>query len=207
MYRPRHFAADDAWTIETARQLGFGHLVAGGSTGLESVPLPFLVSPNGTRIRAHVARANPWWRAAPCPALLVVPGPDAYVSPSVYPSKRADPSVVPTWNYEVVHVHGTVAAITDAAWLESLVRDLTDHHEGEHAGAGRGERWSVDDAPGDYIEKLLGAIVGVELTVERWEGKRKLSQNRSSDDATAVADDLATGTVVEQGVAAAMRRR
>jgi transcriptional regulator len=205
MYRPRHFAADESWAIAAATDIGFGHLVAVGPAGLESTPLPFLVSRDGGTVRAHVARPNPIWRAAPCSMLLLVPGVDAYVSPSVYPSKRVDGKVVPTWNYEVVHAHGTAVAIDDADWLLTLVTDLTDRHEGERVG--RSEPWAVTDAPPDYIEKMLGAIVGIELRVERWEAKRKLSQNRSEDDVAAVAADLATGSPVEQQVAAAMQLR
>jgi transcriptional regulator len=204
MYRPRHFAADDSWAIATASRIGFGHLVVSGAAGLESTPLPFLVSPDGMSIRAHVARPNPIWRAAPCSMLLIVSGADAYVSPSVYPSKQVDGKVVPTWNYEVVHAHGSATVIDDADWLLNLVTDLTDRHEG--ARVGRSETWAVSDAPDEYLEKLLGAIVGLELNIERWEGKRKLSQNRGEDIA-AVAADLATGSPTEQQVAAAMLLR
>lgn len=207
MYRPRHFAADDSWAIEAATRIGFGHLVAGGPAGLDATPLPFLVSPDGATIRAHVARPNDIWRAAPCPMMLIVPSTDAYVSPSAYLSKQVDGRVVPTWNYETVHVHGSATAIDDAEWLLELVGDLTDRHEGARAGDGRGEPWSVGDAPVDYIDKLLGAIVGIEIAVVRWEGKRKLSQNKSDADREAVATDLAAGSLADQQVAAAMRLR
>ena len=205
MYRPRHFAADDSWAISAATSIGFGHLVASGPAGLESTPLPFLVSPDGATIRAHVARPNPIWRAAPCSMLLIIPGADAYVSPSVYPSKQVDGRVVPTWNYEVVHAIGSAVAIDDAGWLLTLVTDLTERHEGKRAGPTT--TWAVGDAPAEYIESLLGAIVGIELSVERWEGKRKLSQNRSEEDTVAVAADLSTGTPAQQQVAAAMGLR
>jgi len=207
MYRPRHFAADDSWATAAATDIGFGHLVATGSAGFESTPLPFVVSPDGTTIRAHVARPNQIWRAAPCSMLLIIPGADAYVSPSVYPSKQADGKVVPTWNYEVVHAHCSAVAVDDAGWLLTLVTDLTERLEGARATSARGEAWSVDDAPAGYIDGLLRAIVGIELTEERWEGKRKLSQNRNEDDIAAVAADLATGTPAEQRVAAAMQLR
>ena len=205
MYRPRHFAADDSWAISAATNIAFGHLVASGPAGLESTPLPFLVSPDGATIRAHVARPNPIWRAAPCSMLLIIPGADAYVSPSVYPSKQVDGKVVPTWNYEVMHAIGAAAAVDDADWLLALVTDLTERYEGERVG--RTTTWAVGDAPAEYIERLLGAIVGIELSVEHWEGKRKLSQNRSEADMAAVAVDLAAGTPAEQQVAAAMRLR
>lgn len=206
MHRPHHFAADDSWAVETANRTGFGHLVATGGAGLESTPLPFLVSPDGATIRAHVARPNPIWGYAPCSMLLIIPGADAYVSPSVYPSKAIGGRVVPTWNYEVVHAHGSVVAVDDAGWLLQLVTDLTDRHENSVGRAGRSEPWSVDDAPADYIAGLLGAIVGIEMAVSRWVGKRKLSQNRNERDAASVADDLAQGTPTEQQIAAAMQQ-
>ena len=106
-------------------------------------------------------------------ALLIVPVGDAYISPGWYPSKADDPKVVPTWNYEVVHLHGRLST-HDEAWTEQLVRDLTDHHE-----AAMPSPWSVDDAPPEYVARMLKAIVGVSLEVTGIEAKRKLSQNKS----------------------------
>ncbi len=210
MYRPAPNRVDDLPTaVALIRDHGFGHLVVAGPAGLDAVALPVIVDDEdadgvaadgaGLRIRAHVARANPIWRAAPCPALLIVDPVDAYVSPSSYPSKQDDPRVVPTWNYELVHVHATVRAHDEPAWLERIVRDLTVRHE-----AGRPTPWSVDDAPADYVARMLRAIVGLELEVSRLEAKRKLSQNRTAADVRGVVSGLAAGGPREQRVAAAM---
>jgi transcriptional regulator len=211
MYRPPANRVDDlADAIAMIRDRAFGHLVVAGADGLDAVPVPVLVDdpgPDGAvgadgaglRLRAHVARANPIWRALPCVGLLIVASVDAYVSPSMYPSKREEPRVVPTWNYEVVHVHGTVHARDDATWTSRLVHDLTDHHE-----APRAEPWSVEDAPADFVARMLRAIVGIEVEVTRVEGKRKLSQNRSAADVAGVVAALSSGTPSERLTAEAM---
>ena len=114
--------------------------------------------------------------AAEVEPLILVDGPDAYVSPGWYETKRRTGKDVPTWNYVTVHAHGTLTLHHDAAWLEDVVRRLSDRHE-----AGRSHPWSVDDAPRDYIDAQLRAIVGVELRLTRLDAKRKLSQNRIAD--------------------------
>jgi len=204
VYRPPANRVDDlAVAVRIVRDHGFGHLVVAGADGLDAVPVPVIVDEpddgGGLRVRAHVARANPIWRAAPCPALLIVSPDDAYVSPSFYPSKRRDPKVVPTWNYELVHVHGTLQARPDPAWLETLVRELTVRNE-----ATMSEPWAVDDAPADYVARMLRAIVGLELEVTRIEAKRKLSQNRSAEDVAGVVAGLAGGDDRTAAVARAM---
>ena len=178
MYRPAAFAEDDPDAIVTlAREAGFGHLTVVGDGRLSSTPMPFLIADDASVVRGHLARPNPVWRAAPCSALLIVPVSDTYVSPSWYPSKTEHGKVVPTWNYDVVHVHGDLVAHDDPAWVEQLVRDLTELNESSLP-----EQWSVDDAPPDYIDKMVRGIVGVELLIQTLEGKRKLSQNRSAED-------------------------
>lgn len=141
----------------------------------------------GDRVEAHVARANQHWRRIVdgAPALLVVAGPDHYISPSWYPSKAGDGRAVPTWNYSVVHLRGTAHVREDANWLRDHVTRLSDRHE-EH----RTDRWRVSDAPGDFIDKSLRPIVGIEIHVEQVEAKAKLSQNRSDEDRRGVADGL-----------------
>ena len=177
VFMPRHFTETDRRAAaEMAGSAGFGHLTVTGADGLVSTPVPFLIDDDATVVRAHLARPNPVLAAAPADALLVVPVSDAYVSPSWYPSKAEHGKVVPTWNYEVVHLHGRLVT-HDPAWTLQLVRDLTDHHE-----AGMPAPWSVDDAPDAYIEGLLRAIVGISLDVIRVEAKRKLSQNKDSGD-------------------------
>ena len=176
-----------------------------GPQGFESSPLPILadVRDGTVHVRGHLARPNPLWRLAPCEALVIVALSDAYISPSWYPSKAVNGKVVPTWNYEVVHAHGQLVAHDDVEWLERLVRDLTERHERVNAAP-----WAVDDAPADYLAAMLRGIVGVEIAVERLEGKRKLSQNRSDEDQRgAVAGLDATGAPRSAAVADAMRRQ
>ena len=137
-------------------------------------------------LRGHVARANPVWReAAGAQVLAAFQGPQAYITPSWYPSKAASAKVVPTWNYAVVHARGTLRVTEDAAWLRALVGRLTDVHE-----ASRAHRWQVDDAPADYIEQMLRAIVGIEIEITSLQGKWKVSQNRSAADRAGVAAGL-----------------
>ncbi len=187
MYLPRHFTEDstDA-AVAMARTAGFGHLVIHGADGLASTPMPFLISDDGASVRGHLARPNAIWRSAPCDALLVVPVSDAYVSPSWYPSKAEHGKVVPTWNYETVHLHGRLIAHDDAEWTERMVRDLTAHHE-----APLRSPWSVDDAPADYVAQLMRGVVGIALEVTRIDAKRKLSQNKSAADIAGAIRGLA----------------
>jgi transcriptional regulator len=126
-----------------------------------------------------------WREAAGGEVLAVFQGPQAYITPSWYPSKAANAKVVPTWNYAVVHMHGQLRITEDAAWLRALVGRLTDVHE-----ATRAQRWQVGDAPADYIEQMLRAIVGIEIEVVRLQGKWKVSQNRTASDRTGVVAGL-----------------
>ena len=177
-----------------------------GPDGPEANHLPFEIDPEpapfGT-LRGHVARANPVWRAAVSgvPALVIFHGPDAYVSPSLYPSKREDARVVPTWNYLVVHAHGSLRAIEDAGWLRAFIERLTRRHE-----ASRREPWAVSDAPEDFVASMLRGIVGLELPVAKLFGKCKLSQNRSPADRRAVEEGLRReGGAAGEALAAWMR--
>lgn len=146
----------------------------------------------GDRLVGHLARANAHWRriVTDSPALAIVTGPDTYVSPSWYATKAEHGKVVPTWNYSVVHLRGRIVVHDDPDWVHALVTRLTDRHEQP-----RDEPWHVTDAPADYVVKNLRAIVGVELLVESVEAKAKLSQNRSDEDRSGVAEGLrADGT-------------
>ena len=157
-------------------------LVSHGEQGLLASHLPVLLDPAegefGT-VYAHLARANRQWKdlAQGAEALLVFPGADAYVSPGYYPSKADNPKVVPTWNYLAVHAYGVADVIHDAEPLLAIVSRLTDRHE-----HGRSEPWQVSDAPADYIDGMLRAIVGIRLPIQRLQGARKLSQNRAEQD-------------------------
>jgi transcriptional regulator len=165
---------------------------------------------HGDVVIAHMAKANAQWRgiADDAPALLIVAGPDAYISPAWYAAKAEHGKVVPTWNYSAVHLTGTVRVHQDSDWLRRAVTDLTDTHEG-----GRDHRWHVTDAPQNYIDAQLNGIVGIEFTVTRIEGKAKLSQNRSDADQAGViaglrADRLAPAdAAAAAAVAAAMEGR
>ncbi len=191
MYLPKHFEETRVAVMHAlmaAHPLGL--LVSSGADGLQANSIPFMVdpspAPNGTLI-AHVARANPLWReAAGTPVLVVFQGPQAYVSPSGYASKAEHGKVVPTWNYIMVQARGRLRAIDDATHLHALVSRLTATHE-----AGRDKPWAVDDAPRDYIDATLKAIVGIEIEIEALAGKWKVSQNRSTADRQGVARMLA----------------
>lgn len=186
MYVPRHFAVEEHDEIvATVRASGFGHLVVHRDGAFSSTPVPFVVDDRLQSVRAHVARPNPIWRSAPCDALLVVAGRDGYVSPGWYPSKAEHGRVVPTWNYEVVHLHGRLIVRDDAEWVARQIRELTDVNE-----AGRPEPWSVDDPPEGYVEQLQRGIVGLELEVTKVDAKRKASQNREERDREAVRTHL-----------------
>lgn len=172
--------------------------------------VPFLFDPargaHGTLL-AHVSRANPVWRdlasteGAGGRSLVVFHGPQAYVSPSWYPGKQAHGKVVPTWNYAVVHVHGRARALDDRAGLLALLERLTAVHERALPAP-----WAVGDAPPDFVDRLLGAIVGIEIEIERIEGRFKLSQNRGAEDRAGVAAGLGgRGDAAAAAVAALMR--
>jgi transcriptional regulator len=192
MYQPAHFEQTDVAAI--ARLLAahpLATLVWQSADGLSAEHVPLLFDrgdadgAHGT-LRGHVARANALWReGAGQPVMAVFQGTQAYVSPSWYPSKAAHGKVVPTWNYAVVHAHGTLRAVDDADWLRTLVGRLTDTHE-----AGLAQRWQVGDAPADFIAQMLGAIVGIEIPVARLQGKWKLSQNRNAADRAGVQAGL-----------------
>jgi transcriptional regulator len=190
MYLPKAFEQLDVGTLQQfVRAHPFAALVTMTSSGLNGNHLPFLIdtepAPYGT-LRGHVARANPIWReSSGADALVIFQGPDSFISPSWYPTKRETGSVVPTWNYVVVHAHGRLRVIEDRDWLRAHVEALTNRHE-----EGREAPWAVTDAPADYIEKLVGAIVGIEMPVTRLVGKWKLGQNRTERDRAGVVDGL-----------------
>jgi transcriptional regulator len=170
-----------------------GALVRHDADGLCADHLPFEIAaptpeaPFGI-LRAHVARANPLWRAAggADECMVLFQGPHAYITPAWYAEKQRSGKEVPTFNYAVVHAHGPLRAIDDAAWLLGLVERLTSRHE-----AGLATPWRVSDAPADYIGKLLKAIVGIEIPLTRITGKWKLGQNRSMQDQASMAQGLA----------------
>jgi transcriptional regulator len=191
LYLPAHFnetRTDVLHALMRARPLAT--LVASSASGLiaNHVPVQTLAEPVPLGlIRGHIARANPLWReyAKDSEALAIFQGPDAYISPSLYPSKVQSGEVVPTWNYAVVHAHGTMRFINDAEWLHGLVAGLTATHE-----AARAQPWKIGDAPRKYIEKMLGMIVGFEFSIAKLAGKWKVSQNRPPADQVGVIQGL-----------------
>jgi transcriptional regulator len=202
MYVPAHFGMDD----EDVRALLAGHgaadLVTSTSQGLLATMLPFVFEPNVGEhgaLLGHVARNNPQWREpAAGESLVIVRGPDAYVSPSWYASKAEHGRVVPTWNYVTAHVYGRLVVHDDVQWVEALVRRLTERHEADMP-----HPWSVDDAPQAYVAGQLRAIVGVELQITRIEAKAKLSQNRPAADVDGVVAGLAARGDLETSAAVA----
>ncbi len=211
MYLPPHFKQEDIAVLHrTIRQTRLATLVTLGEAGLEATHLPILLDesdgPRGA-IRGHLARANPQWRraAAATPALAIFQGPDAYVSPAWYPTKQETGKVVPTWNYVAVHAYGPIELFEDPGRLLDIVTALTARHEGRRAAQADARPWAVGDAPADYIAAQLKGIVGFRLTIERLEGKWKLSQNRSAADRAGVVAGLtAEGGAGEAVVAGLM---
>ncbi len=207
MYVPTHFAETRNDVLHSLiHRHPLGTLIVNTAMGLEANHVPFVLDetagPYGT-LRAHVAKANPVWKnlSGTAEALVVFQGPDAYVSPSVYEAKRVDGKVVPTWNYTAVHAYGPARAKADATWLRALLDRLTDTHE-----AARMSPWKVSDAPSDYVDKLLQAIVGIEIPVTRLVGKWKVSQNRSAADRESVVADLEKSVMSHSEMAELVRQ-
>jgi transcriptional regulator len=191
MYTPPAFADNDADSIKaTIRAARLANLITATADGPLATPLPlFLDDTEGERgvLYGHVARANPQWQAVPIgEALAVFMGPDAYVTPSWYAAKQETGKAVPTWNYIAVHAYGPVEFFQEPQRLLAAVTRLTNIHEHPRA-----EPWAVSDAPADFIAAQLRGIVGVRIPVTRFEGKRKMSQNRPEADRIRVAAGLA----------------
>ncbi len=184
MYQPALFREDRLDVMHALiRAHPFGLLVSAGAGGLMANAVPFVLdseaSEKGT-LKAHVARANPHWKEFAgdgCDCLIAFQGPQAYVTPSWYATKRETGKVVPTWNYTMVQVRGRCVAHEDAAWLRPQVEALTNEHE-----ASRDDPWKVSDAPDDFIAMQMRAIVGLEIPIAAIEGKWKVSQNRPEAD-------------------------
>src|SRR5688572_29742048 len=208
MYVPRPFAETRVEVLHALiRRYPLGALVVAAAEGLDASHLPFEIDPDpapfGT-LRCHLARANPLWQqiVADQPVLVMFQGEQGYVSPSWYAAKQEHGKVVPTWDYIAVHAYGPAKVVHDAVWLRRMVEDLTNRHE-----HGRAQPWRVSDAPAEYVEKLLGAIVGVEIPLTRLIGKWKLSQNRSVADRQGVVAGLERdGTPAQTDVAALIKK-
>ena len=178
MYLPKHFAEDDVARMHALMRANpLATLISHGPEGLDANHVPLLLddAPTYGKLRGHVARANPLWKPGQVTGevLVVFQGDDCYISPSGYATKAEHGKVVPTWNYAAVHAYGELTVIDDPDWILAQVTALTGTHE-----AMLPQPWAVSDAPADYIEKMLGAIVGIEIRITRLLGKWKVSQNQ-----------------------------
>ncbi len=192
MYLPKHFEQSDRVTLTALmREHPLATLITTTPEGpsADLIPLEFIADEgeHGT-LRGHVARANPLWQRAGTTALAVFTGPEAYISPGWYASKQEHGKVVPTWNYTMVQARGVLRAVDEAPWLHALVTRLTEHHE-----AAQTKPWQVSDAPHDFVQQMLRAIVGIEIPLTSLVGKWKVSQNRSAADRAGTAQGLMDG--------------
>jgi transcriptional regulator len=198
VYVPAHFSAPDDAVRQLLAAPGAVDLVSRTPAGLTATTLPMLHDPEASTLTGHLARNNVQWRDTEGDVLVIVRGPDAYVSPSWYATKTEHGRVVPTWDYVLAHVHGELVVHEDADWLAAHVARLTEEHEDTRA-----EPWAVTDAPERFVAGQLRAIVGVEVRISRIEAKWKLSQNRSGADVDGVVAGLAADGRLD--VAAAVR--
>lgn len=191
MYLPKHF---DQPSVDVLHQLmqaqPLATLVTLSADGLNANHIPFHLSADagslGT-LRGHVARANPVWRESSqeTEVLVIFQGPEAYITPSWYPTKAEHGKAVPTWNYAVAHAYGILRVVEDSTWVRTQLEALTAHNEAAFAAP-----WQVSDAPHEYIDKLLGAVVGIEIVITRLVGKWKTSQNQAESNREGVAHGL-----------------
>lgn len=205
MYLPNHFRIDDQALLTgliARHPLAILVTLADGVPTADHIPVEAVPGPDGLELHGHVARANPMHRhvADGGPVLAIFRGADAYVTPNHYPSKAEHGKAVPTWNYEVVHVRGTMRWHRDPVALRAIVTRLTERHEG-----GRPHPWAVADAPADYLETMLGAIVGFTVRVTSMDGKFKASQNRVPTDRDGLRRGLAADGLAPADVAALAR--
>lgn len=207
MYVPYHFKEDDTQTLQQyIRKYSFGLLIVADTDGIEANHVPFHLVQNENEpmgvLQCHLARNNPAWQRLTEGAkiLAVFQGPDSYISPSWYPTKAETGRVVPTWNYLAVHVEGHARVVRDADWLKHHLQQLTDHHESKMS-----EPWSVGDAPEEYTERLMKAIVGIEIKIEKLTGKLKASQNQPERNRAGVKSGLETGSPENLAMSTFMR--
>lgn len=209
MYQPNHFEENRPEVLRAVvRQHPLALLVTLSDTGLQADPVPLLWREDAQGqvvLAGHVARANPLWQRTrlDTDVLTVFQGPQHYISPGWYATKAAHGRVVPTWNYVTVQARGPLRVVQDAAWLRQLVQDLTAQQE-----APMPQPWQVADAPTDYIDKMLAAVVGIEITVTQWSGKWKTSQNQPPENQHSLAQALdVQGSQTAAAMAALVRER
>lgn len=190
MYIPAQFAENRADVMHRLmHEHSLGTWVTLGEDGLQANHIPFEIVSDGSpfgRLQAHVARSNPVWREeTQIESLIVFQGAQAYISPSLYETKKEHGKVVPTYNYMVVHAYGRLRAVDDPQWVHALLARLSARHE-----AGRAAPWSIDDAPAGFIDSLLSQIVGIEIEITRLQGKWKVSQNQPARNRASVEAGL-----------------
>ncbi|WP_421213942.1 FMN-binding negative transcriptional regulator [Aeromonas dhakensis] len=191
MYLPPHFAVTDSETLHQMMQAHpLGALITHGEGGLDANHLPFEFDAGEGEhgvLHAHVARNNPLWQEVKDgdEVLVIFKAADGYISPSWYPGKQEHHKLVPTWNYSVVHAHGRIQIRDDARFVRRLLANLTRHHE-----AGEPTPWKMADAPRDYLEAMVQAVVGIEIEITGLVGKFKLGQNKEAADRLGAANAL-----------------
>ena len=189
MYLPKHFLVEDQSVLaQLISEYPLATIVANLDGRFEINHLPLMLSADKTKLYGHVAKMNPLVKVASSSSTSVTAifnGPNAYVTPSWYPSKQESGKVVPTWNYAVVHAEGSIKLIEDVQWLRSHVSQMTDLHESTYQST-----WKLDDAPEEYVQMMLKAIIGIEIEISSLVGKFKLSQNRPAEDYDAVVEQL-----------------
>ncbi|QWE21222.1 FMN-binding negative transcriptional regulator [Polynucleobacter sp. AP-Kolm-20A-A1] len=189
MYLPKHFLVEDPAILgQLISEYPLATIIGNLDGQLEINHLPLMLSEDKTKLYGHIARSNPLTKVAGSSNTAVTAifnGPNAYVTPAWYPSKKESGKVVPTWNYAVVHAQGSIKLIEDPAWLRSHVAQMTDIHEPTYQS-----NWKLDDAPEEYVQMMLKAIIGIEIEVKSLIGKFKLSQNRPAQDYEEVVKQL-----------------
>ena len=188
MYTPAHFSIKSREALHKIIVTNpLGALVTMTPEGLDANHIPFELDPDRGVLTAHVARANPVWQQCKdgANALVIFRGNQSYISPNWYPSKHETHRQVPTWNYEVVHVHGILTVQDEERFVRGVVARLTRVHE-----ASEPKPWKMTDSAPEYIDGMLKAIVGIEIAITRLEGKTKLSQNRETRDRQSAAQTL-----------------
>ena len=189
MYLPKHFLVEDLALLgQLVAEYPLATIVANLEGHFEINHLPLMLSADKTKLYGHIAKMNPLTKVAASNNTAVTAifhGPNAYVTPSWYPSKQESGRVVPTWNYATVHAEGSLKLIDDPQWLRNHVSQMTNIHEPTYQST-----WKLDDAPEEYVQTMLKAIIGIEIDIQNLVGKFKLSQNRPAQDYEAVVQQL-----------------
>jgi transcriptional regulator len=191
MYVPKAFEENRIDVMHRLiRENPLATLVVQTAGGMEANHIPLHINMDGSEfgtLVGHIARSNPLWKifSAEAQVLVIFQGANTYISPSWYATKKENGKVAPTWNYAVVHASGFMRAIEDPVWIRDLLNTLTDEHEAQFT-----QPWSVSDAPADYVEKLIDAVVGIEISISTMIGKWKVSQNQPENNRQSVIDNL-----------------